>query len=102
MDNGNLLRAPGYDLVNLNVHYNGDEAQMRALGLHSLGIRGLQWFAEVKNVTDKVYVASANNITNSLASAGVQSSGFSLANTATGSIYAGAPQSFFTGLKVKF
>lgn len=102
MDNGNLLRAPGYDLVNLNVHYNGDEAQMRALGLHSLGIRGLQWFAEVKNVTDKVYVASANNITNSLASAGVQSSGSSLANTATGSIYAGAPQSFFTGLKVKF
>lgn len=102
MDNGNLLRAPAYDLVNLNVHYNGDAAQMRALGLHSLGIQGLQWFAEVKNVTDKVYVASANNITNSLASAGVQSSGFSLANTATGSIYAGAPQSFFTGLKVKF
>lgn len=97
MDNGNLLRAPGYDLVNLNVHYTADASQLRPLG-----IQGLQWFAEVKNVTDKVYVASANNITNSLASAGVQNSGFSLANTATGSIYAGAPQSFFTGLKVKF
>ena len=102
MDNGNLLRAPGYDLVNLNVHYNGDAAQMRALGLHTLGVQGLQWFAEVKNVTDKVYIASANNITNTLASAGVQTSGLTLANTATGAIYAGAPLTMFTGLKVRF
>ncbi len=56
MDNANLLKAPGYELVNLNVHYNTD--------LKSDYFKSLSMFAEVRNVFDRTYVASANNIAN--------------------------------------
>ncbi len=54
MDNANLLKAPGYELVNLNVHYNTD--------LKSDYFKSLSMYAEVRNVFDRTYVASANNI----------------------------------------
>ena len=56
MDNANLLKAPGYELVNVNVHYKTD--------LTSDYFRQLTLFAEVRNVFDEIYVASANNIAN--------------------------------------
>jgi iron complex outermembrane receptor protein len=94
VDNGNKLEAPGYGLVNLNIHYKGE---------HVLpDVEGVTFFAEVRNVFDKVYVASANNITNSLAAKGVENSGSVLAGTASGSIYVGAPRTFVSGIKVKF
>ena len=57
-DNANLLKAPGYELVNLNVHYNTD--------LKSDYFKSLSMYAEVRNVFDRTYVASANNIANSI------------------------------------
>ena len=56
MDNANLLKAPGYELVNVNVHYKTD--------LLSDYFRSLNLFLEVRNVFDRTYVASANNISN--------------------------------------
>ena len=88
MDNANLLKAPGYELVNLNVHYNTD--------LKSDYFKSLSMYAEVRNVFDRTYVASANNIGNSVTAAGLQ--GLS----PTGSIYAGSPRAFVAGIKLAF
>jgi iron complex outermembrane receptor protein len=87
MDNANLRKAPGYELVNLNVHYNTD--------LQSDYFKSLSLYAEVRNVFDRTYIASANNIGNTV-TAGVQG----LANT--GSIYAGSPRAFIAGMKLAF
>ncbi|MCS3730241.1 TonB-dependent receptor family protein [Bradyrhizobium betae] len=93
MDNANLLKAPGYELVNLNVHYKTD--------LVSDTFRSLNLFLEVRNVFDRTYVASANNIANTVSTTGVQDLASTLANT-TGSIYAGSPRLFVAGMKVAF
>ncbi|HKH00653.1 MAG TPA: TonB-dependent receptor, partial [Bradyrhizobium sp.] len=93
MDNANLLKAPGYEVVNLNVHYKTD--------LTSDYFRALNLYLEVRNVLDRTYVASANNIGNSVTAAGVQNPASILANT-TGSIYAGSPRAFIAGMKVAF
>lgn len=92
MDNGNLLKAPGYELVNLNVHYATD--------LKSDLFKTLNVYFEVRNLFDKTYVASANNIGNTV-TGGVQSPASVLANS-TGSIYAGSPRAFIAGMKVAF
>jgi iron complex outermembrane receptor protein len=93
MDNADLLKAPGYELVNLNVHYKTE--------LVSETFRTLNLFFEVRNVFDRTYIASANNIANSVSSAGVQNPASNLMNT-TGSIYAGSPRAFVAGMKVAF
>jgi iron complex outermembrane recepter protein len=93
MDNANLLKAPGYELVNLNVHYKTD--------LASEHLKTLNLYLEVRNVFDRTYVASANNIGNSVTTLGVQNPASVLANTA-GSIYAGSPRAFVAGMKVAF
>ena len=59
-------------------------------------------FFQVSNVFDKVYMASANNISDSInAVTGLQNPASVLANSG-GSIYAGAPRSFIGGLKLAF
>ena len=93
MDNANLLKAPGYELVNLNVHYKTD--------LQSDYFKSLNLYFEVRNVFDRTYVASANNISNTVTTAGAQNLANVLANT-TGSIYAGSPRAFMAGMKVAF
>ena len=93
MDNANLLKAPGYELVNLNLHYKTD--------LASDTFKALSLYLEVRNVFDRTYVASANNIGNSVTAAGVQNPASVLANS-TGSIYAGSPRALVAGMKVAF
>jgi iron complex outermembrane receptor protein len=93
MDNANLLKAPGYELVNLNVHYKTD--------LVSDYLKTLSLYLEVRNVFNRTYVASANNIGDSVTALGVQNPASVLANT-TNSIYAGSPRTFVAGMKVAF
>jgi iron complex outermembrane recepter protein len=93
MDNANLLKAPGYELVNLNVHYNTD--------LVSDYLKTLSLYLEVRNVFNRTYVASANNIGDSVTALGVQNPASVLANTPN-SIYAGSPRAFVAGMKVAF
>ncbi|MGX9424823.1 MULTISPECIES: TonB-dependent receptor [Bradyrhizobium] len=93
MDNTNLLKAPGYELVNLNVHYGTD--------LVSDYFKAVNFYLEVRNVFDRTYVASANNIGDTVTAAGIQNPASVLANT-TGSIYAGAPRTFVAGMKLAF
>jgi iron complex outermembrane receptor protein len=93
MDNANLLKAPGYELVNLNVHYNTD--------LKSDYFKSLSMYVEVRNVFDRTYVASANNIANSVQATGIQDGAIALASTGN-SIYAGSPREFIAGMKLAF
>jgi iron complex outermembrane recepter protein len=95
MDNANLLKAPGYGIVNLNLHYDTEVT-------HDY-LKGAIFFLEVKNVLNKTYVASANNITDSISAVtGLQNPASVLATTGTGSIYAGAPRIFVAGMKLAF
>ncbi|MEH2609108.1 TonB-dependent receptor family protein [Bradyrhizobium sp. AZCC 1693] len=93
MDNANLLKAPGYELVNLNVHYKTD--------LQSDYFKSLNVYFEVRNVFDRTYVASANNIPNTVQATGVQDGAIALAGTPN-SIYAGSPRAFIAGMKLAF
>jgi iron complex outermembrane receptor protein len=52
-------------------------------------------------VFDRTYVASANNVGNSVSATGTPDAASTLANT-TGSIYAGSPRTFVAGMKVAF
>lgn len=88
LDNANLLKAPGYELVNLNLHY-GPPAGRGALSR-------LSFYFAVQNLFDKTYVGSASNLADR-----VDSSAASLAATG-GSIYAGAPRTYYGGLRVRF
>ena len=88
VDNANLLKAPGYELVNLNVHYKTE--------LASDTFKTLNVFFEVRNLFDRTYIASANNLSNTVLAGGLQG----LANT--GTIYAGSPRAFVAGMKVAF
>jgi iron complex outermembrane receptor protein len=94
MDNANFLKAPGYELVNLNLHYKTD--------LVSESMKSLSLFLEVRNLFDRTYIASANNIANTVTGAGIQNPATVLAEKQTGSIYAGSPRAFVAGMKIAF
>jgi len=85
MENANLLKAPGYELVNVNVHYNTE--------FSSGPVWSLMTYFEIRNIFDETYISSANNIPDRLTG--------NLADS-TGSIYAGAPRTYFGGMKVRF
>lgn len=94
IDNANLAEAPSYELVNLNLHYN----PRLAFGF----LHGVNLFFEVDNLFDREWVASANNVANSISSVdGTQNNAASV-EAATGSIYAGAPRTFIAGMRLKF
>ena len=93
LDNANLLKSPGYIILNADLHYDPPAE----LGL----ISRVRFYIDIQNLLDQRYVASASNITDPLTPAGAQNGAGVLA-TATGSIYAGAPRSVFGGVRVKF
>jgi iron complex outermembrane receptor protein len=88
MENANLLEAPGYELVNLNFHYKTEFANGP--------MRELLAYFEIRNLLDETYISSANNLTGS-----ATATPDTLANV-SGSIYAGAPRTYYGGIKVKF
>ena len=94
MDNANLLKAPGYSIVNIGAHYDPPA---------SLGVLSrLSFYVAVQNIGDKVYIGSASNITDSINAATGAPNGASVLQTATGSIYAGSPRTVIAGIKAKF
>lgn len=94
IDNGNLLRVPGYTLANLNLHYDPPRS-------------GEWWsrlsvFASVQNLFDRTYVGSASIVANGLDPATGRQSPASVLMNATGSIYAGQPRTVYAGVKTRF
>ncbi len=94
LDNANLASAPGYVLLNADLHYDPPAD----LGLMSR----LRFYVEVQNLLDQRYIASANTITDTLNPTTGAPNGAAALDAATGSIYAGAPRSVFGGVRVKF
>lgn len=97
IDNANVLTIPSYGLVNANVHFDRD--------LEMWPVKNFSVYFEVRNIFDRNWVASANNITNTAALVNgvvVQNGYAQLAQNSTGSIYAGNPRLFQGGVKFKF
>ena len=61
IDNANLLRVPGFGIVNTNVHFTRP--------LPEGPFKEVSAFAEVRNVANTTYVASANNVANTISAA---------------------------------
>jgi len=98
IDNGNVLTVPGFGLVNANVHFDREID-------NSWPLKHFTAYFEVRNIFDRNWVASANNISNTVALVNgfvVQNGYFQLAQNGTGSIYAGNPRLFQGGVKFKF
>ncbi|MEH3148390.1 MAG: TonB-dependent receptor [Methylobacterium frigidaeris] len=94
LDNANQLKAPGYALLNANLHYVADLAGGTA--------KRINLYLEVRNVLDARYVASAQNLANSISAAtGLQNGAALLAGT-TGSVFAGAPRTVVGGMRLAF
>nr|WP_239021401.1 TonB-dependent receptor [Novacetimonas cocois] len=93
LDNANILKAPGYDLLNLELHYDPPERFGFAHRLHG--------FFEIQNLANQTYIAGATNITDVLGANGHDAGASTLA-TRTGSIYAGSPRAFFGGVRIRF
>lgn len=92
LDNANLIHAPAYALLNLEVHYDP--------GWKLGPVSALRAYVEVRNVLDATTVASASNITDTLSANGTQNGAAVLANS-TGAIYAGEPRSIFAGVRIR-
>jgi iron complex outermembrane receptor protein len=97
LDNGNVLTIPSYGLINANLHFDRDV---------ELGwLKHFTTYFEVRNIFDRNWVASANNIQNtaSLVNGNVVQNGYAqLVLNGTGSIYAGNPRVFQGGVRFKF
>ncbi|MEL6063010.1 MULTISPECIES: TonB-dependent receptor family protein [unclassified Methylobacterium] len=94
LDNANLLKAPGYAVVNANLHY--------ATELTGGYAKRLSVYLEIRNVFDTTYVSSAQNLSNSISGAtGLQNNAAVLART-TGSVFAGAPRNIVGGMRLSF
>ena len=94
LDNANLLKASGYTLLNLNLHYDPPGGHGR--------LSRMRFYFEIENLANRTYVGSAGNITNSLNSTtGLEDGALVLANS-TGSIYAGTPRASYGGVRMSF
>ncbi len=94
VDNANLLRIPGYALVNLNFHYDLADVERPW--------RNIRVFFEIQNLFGVTYVASANNVSDSISATTGQQNPASVVANAGGSIYAGAPRTLIGGVKIRF
>jgi iron complex outermembrane receptor protein len=94
IDNANLLKVPGFLLVNLNIHYDTEIANSF--------IRKIGAFFEVRNLFDRTNIVGATNITNTLDPVTGAENPRSVLAASGVSITAGYPRTFVGGFKVRF
>ena len=101
LDNANLLSAPSSTVINFDIHY--DPAPGRGLWSRT------HFYFDLQNLANHTFVGSASNVTDTIANVGgvgVENPGYgtstALAQTATGSIYVGAPRLSIGGFRIKF
>lgn len=93
-DNANLLRTPGYTLFNVGLHYDPPP--------EAGALSRARFYVSIQNLTDRVYASSVSNVSNSLSSTTGLQNGVTTLAAATGSIYAGQPQTLVAGVRVRF
>ncbi|MFO1015656.1 MAG: TonB-dependent receptor [Caulobacteraceae bacterium] len=94
LDNANILKAPGYTLVNAGARYDVPDG-------HGVLSR-LRFFVTVQNIEDEVYIGSASNVADSISSTTGVANGLTTLRASTGSLYAGPPRTVIGGVMVKF
>ena len=87
VNNSNSLKAPSYNLVNVNLHW--------ARNFVNSFVRGAEMFFEVRNLLDTQYIESAVTVTDNVINS--QSS-----NEGKQAFFTGASRSMFGGLRLKF
>ncbi len=92
LDNASKLKAPGYALLNLELHYDPPARYGWAHRLH--------WYFEVQNVANTNWIAGATNISDILLASGRQAGAGTLMNS-TGSVYAGSPRAYSGGVRIR-
>lgn len=92
IDPANLLRLPGYGLVNFNIHYNRDIADFY--------FRNVEVYVSLNNAFDRKFVAGAGVAQNTVIGA-LETPGLLLANSVA-AIKAGQPRAVIGGVKLKF
>lgn len=91
LDAYNIIWAPGYGLVNFNLHYNSDWGYGWAKNFGA--------YVEVRNIFDRTYMAASYPIPDTVTN-GVITPG-SL-QWAAGNVMPGQPRAIVAGMKVKF
>jgi iron complex outermembrane receptor protein len=98
INNANSLQSPGFNIFNANLHYDKK--------VSGSFVRGFSLFFEVQNIFDDTYVTSANVISTQLINSGGvvrEQNAAELANNQnSAAFFAGAPRSFFGGIRLKF
>jgi iron complex outermembrane receptor protein len=92
IDPANLLRLPGYGLVNFNVHYKRDIADFY--------FKNVEVYVSLNNAFDRKYVGGAGVGQNTVVG-NVENPGILLGNS-LGAIKAGQPRAIIGGAKFKF
>jgi len=94
LDNANLLQAPSATLLNVDVHYDPSVAHGELSQLH--------FYFNMQNLADRMYVGSANVLSDSISSSTGLENGMATMVNATGSIYAGEPRASYGGVQLRF
>ena len=96
MDNANLLWAPGYGVVNADIHYTRD--------IEDSFIKKFTVYFDVKNIFDRTYMSSITVVANSfITHTWLQNPAAVLANSGTGdAVIPGSPRALYVGVKLKF
>jgi iron complex outermembrane receptor protein len=87
INNSNTLRAPGYNVLNANMHY--------AQGFSGSFLRGFETFFEVRNLLDRTYIESAIPVSDDLIQSLASLNGKQ-------AFFTGSPRTFYGGVRLKF
>jgi iron complex outermembrane receptor protein len=87
INNSNTLRAPGYHVLNANLHYD------RAL--KGPFLRGFEVFFDVRNLLDDTYIESAIPVSDDLVQTRASLDGKQ-------AFFTGSPRAFYGGVRLKF
>jgi iron complex outermembrane receptor protein len=87
VNNSNTLRAPSYNVLNLDLHYARD--------LKWAWLRRVEAFLDLQNLLNTTYIGSAVTVTDD-----VINSQASLANKQA--FFSGSPRAVYGGLRLKY
>ncbi|MET0257649.1 MAG: TonB-dependent receptor [Methylobacterium sp.] len=93
-DAANRLRVPGYAIVNANLHYGRPLTGGYA--------KRISLYVELRNVFDRAYAASVQNLTNTISGRTGRENGAGVLAATPGSIVAGAPRNVVCGMRLSF
>lgn len=93
MDNANLIWAPGYGIVNADIHYSRD--------IENSFLKKFSIYFNVKNIFDRTYIASIANISDTLITGTPIQNPAAVLASSVGAI-PGAPRSLNVGVRFKF